>query len=137
MPVEHPAWLEWIAAGGVTSPAGWRAGAVYAGVRTYGDEPRFDIGILASERPAAAAGVFTRNLVFGPAVGLDRARVANGRGQAIVANSGCSNTVTGEQGERDARRMTSLVAKPPRRHSRGRRVRRVHGRDRSARCRCS
>ncbi|MCC6235947.1 MAG: bifunctional glutamate N-acetyltransferase/amino-acid acetyltransferase ArgJ [Dehalococcoidia bacterium] len=96
--------------GGVTSPRGWRAGATYAGVRTYGEEPRFDIGILASDRPAAAAGVFTKNLVFGPAVALDRARVANGRGQAIVANSGCSNTATGEQGERDALRMTALVA---------------------------
>ena len=110
MPVEHPDWLEWIPDGGVTSPRGWRAGATYAGVKTYGEEPRFDIGILASDRPASAAGVFTKNLVFGPAVALDRARVANGRGRAIVANSGCSNTVTGEQGERDARRMTALVA---------------------------
>lgn len=110
MPVEHPSWLEWIAGGGVTSPRGWRAGAVYAGVRTYGDEPRFDVGMLASDVPAAAAGVFTKNLVFGPAVGLDRARVANGRGQAIVANSGCANTATGAQGEHDAQRMTALVA---------------------------
>jgi glutamate N-acetyltransferase/amino-acid N-acetyltransferase len=110
MPVTHPEWLEWIPEGGVTSPRGWRAGATYAGVRTYGDEPRFDLGLLASDRPAAVAGVFTKNLVFGPAVALDRERVANGRGQAIVANSGCSNTVTGEQGERDARRMTALVA---------------------------
>ncbi len=110
MPVEHPDWLEWIPGGGVTSPRGWRAGATFAGIKTYGEEPRFDLGILASDRPAAVAGVFTKNRVFGPAVALDRARVANGRGQAIVANSGCSNTVTGEQGERDARRMTALVA---------------------------
>jgi glutamate N-acetyltransferase / amino-acid N-acetyltransferase len=110
MPVQHPDWLHWLDGGGVTSPAGWRAGATYAGVKTYGDEPRFDLGILASDLPSAAAGVFTKNLVFGPAVALDRARVANGAGRAIVANSGCSNTVTGEQGERDARRMTALVA---------------------------
>jgi glutamate N-acetyltransferase/amino-acid N-acetyltransferase len=110
MPVPHPDWLHWVDGGGVTSPAGWRAGATYAGVKTYGDEPRYDIGILASDLPGAAAGVFTKNLVHGPAVALDRARVVNGSGRAIVANSGCSNTVTGEQGERDARRMTALVA---------------------------
>jgi glutamate N-acetyltransferase/amino-acid N-acetyltransferase len=110
MPVQHPDWLHWIEGGGVTTPTGWRAGATYAGVKTYGDEPRVDLGILASDLPCAVAGVFTKNRVFGPAVALDRARVANGSGRAIVANSGCSNTATGEQGERDARRMTALVA---------------------------
>jgi len=110
MPVQHPDWLHWIDGGGVTSPMGWRAGAVYAGVKSYGADPRYDLGLLASDLPSAAAGVFTKNLVFGPAVALDRARVAGGSARAIIANSGCSNTATGEQGERDARRMTALAA---------------------------
>ncbi|MEE8422556.1 MAG: bifunctional glutamate N-acetyltransferase/amino-acid acetyltransferase ArgJ [Dehalococcoidia bacterium] len=102
--------VEWIDDGGVTSPAGWKAGAVYTGMKSYGDEPRFDLGVLASDFPCTVAGVFTRNAIIGPSVSLTRERVAGGVAQAIVANSGISNTVTGEQGARDARRMTELAA---------------------------
>ncbi len=102
--------IEWLTDGGVTSPAGWRAGAVYTGMKSYGDEPRRDLGILVSDAPCAVAGVFTRNAVVGPAVRLTRDRVANGVAQALLVNSGVANTVTGDQGARDARRMTALAA---------------------------
>ena len=102
--------LEWIEGGGVTSPAGWKAGATYVGMKTYGDEPRFDLCILASDTPCSVAGVFTRNSIVGPSVRLTRERVGNGTAQALVANSGIANTATGEQGVRDAERMTALVA---------------------------
>ena len=110
MPVQHPDWLHWIDGGGLTSPMAWRAGAVYTGVKAYGAEPRYDLALLASDVPSAAAGVFTKNRVFGLAVALDRARVAGGSARAIIANSGCSNTATGEQGESDALRLTALAA---------------------------
>lgn len=102
--------FEWVEGGGVTSPRGWRAGAVYAGVRTYGEEPRYDVGLLASEAPCAVAGIFSRNAVVGAPIKYNRPRVETGVGQAIVANSGNANTVTGEQGDRDARRMAELAA---------------------------
>jgi glutamate N-acetyltransferase/amino-acid N-acetyltransferase len=102
--------IEWIEGGGVTSPAGWRAGATYSGIKTYGEEPRFDIGILASETACTVAGVFTRNSIVGPSVTLTRERTAGGVAQALVANSGISNTATGVQGVRDALRMTELAA---------------------------
>jgi glutamate N-acetyltransferase/amino-acid N-acetyltransferase len=106
---EHgPEWLEWVE-GGVTAPEGWRAGATDAGIRTYGEEPRYDVGLLASDRPCAVAGIFSRNAVVGAPIRFNRPRVEAGRAQAIVANSGNANTVTGERGDLDASRM-ALVA---------------------------
>ncbi|MGE0134100.1 MAG: bifunctional glutamate N-acetyltransferase/amino-acid acetyltransferase ArgJ [Dehalococcoidia bacterium] len=103
--------LEWVEGGGVTTPLGWRAGAAYAGVRTYGEEPRYDVGILVSEFPASVAGIFSRNAVVGAPIRYNRPRVATGRARGIVANSGNANTVTGEQGDRDAARMAELAAR--------------------------
>ena len=82
--------LDWITDGGVTSPAGFVAGATYTGIKTYGAEPRFDLGLLASERPSVVAGVFTQNRVCGAPVVLCRERVARGTGRAVIVNSGCS-----------------------------------------------
>jgi glutamate N-acetyltransferase/amino-acid N-acetyltransferase len=102
--------FEWIDHGSVTSPAGFRAGATYAGVKTYGPEPRLDLGILASDSDSVAAGVFTRSRVPGAPVTLTRERIARGAVRGLVANSGCSNVATGERGLRDAERMAELAA---------------------------
>ena len=96
--------------GGVTAPAGFVAGGSYAGIKTYGPEPRLDVGILAADRPCTVAGVYTRNAVVGEPVRLTRERAASGTARAIVANSGCSNVATGAQGVEDALRMTALAA---------------------------
>ncbi|MXW36049.1 MAG: bifunctional glutamate N-acetyltransferase/amino-acid acetyltransferase ArgJ [Chloroflexi bacterium] len=96
--------------GGVTAPAGFLAGGAYAGIKTYGPEPRLDVGILAADRDCTVAGVYTRNAVVGEPVRLTRERAAGGVARAIVANSGCSNVATGEQGVEDALRMTALAA---------------------------
>jgi glutamate N-acetyltransferase/amino-acid N-acetyltransferase len=100
---------EWIAEGGVTSPAGFVAGAAYAGIKTYGPEPRLDLGLLASERACTSAGIFTRNKVCGAPVVLCKQRL--GRGRGVIVNSGCSNVANGERGMADARRMAELAAK--------------------------
>ena len=101
---------KWIEGGGVTSPRGWKAGAIDAGVKTYGPAPRLDLGILAADGPCTVAGLTTRNLVYGAPVKVTRERVADGRARALIVNSGCSNVGMGPRGERDALRMTSLVA---------------------------
>jgi glutamate N-acetyltransferase / amino-acid N-acetyltransferase len=44
----------------VTLAAGFTAGAVYAGIKTPGPD-KLDLAILTSDRPAAVAGIFTRN----------------------------------------------------------------------------
>lgn len=96
--------------GGVTAPAGFVAGGAYAGIKTYGPEPRLDVGILAADAPCTVAGVYTRNAVVGEPVRLTRARAARGAARAIVANSGNSNVATGPQGAADAVRMAALAA---------------------------
>ncbi len=106
MPTDY----KWIDNGSVTSPAGWKAGAAAAGVKTYGPEPRLDLGILAADGPCTVAGLFTRNQICGAPVKVTRERVADGRARALIANSGCSNVGMGSRGEDDARRMTELVA---------------------------
>jgi glutamate N-acetyltransferase/amino-acid N-acetyltransferase len=101
--------FEWLDAGGVTSPLGFVAGATYAGIKTYGPDPRLDVALLGSERPCSVAGIFTRNQVCGAPVTVCKERVAAGRGRAVVVNSGCSNVATGERGLADARTMAALA----------------------------
>lgn len=110
-PTPEPTGLEWIAGGHVTTPAGFVAGGAYAGIKTYGDDPRLDIGILGGTDPLTVAGVFTRNAVTGTAVTWDKAVLAERRVvRGLVCNSGNANTVTGDQGERDCARMAALAA---------------------------
>ncbi|MCK9486535.1 MAG: bifunctional glutamate N-acetyltransferase/amino-acid acetyltransferase ArgJ [Dehalococcoidia bacterium] len=114
-PVSLPAstWIDgdWIEGGGITTPAGFVAGGAYAGIKTYGPEPRLDVGLLASESgPCVAAGVFTRNAVVGhPVTHNKRILAARSDVRGVVCNSGNANTVTGAQGADDCQRMASLA----------------------------
>lgn len=94
----------------ITAPAGWSAGAAIAGIKKYGDEPRYDLGLLVSARPCTVAGVFTTNKVCGAPVTLSREVVGRGAAQAIVVNSGCSNVAMGKRGLDDAQEMARLAA---------------------------
>ncbi len=93
--------------GTVTSPSGFRAGAVAAGIKY---KERLDLGIIASERPGRIAGVFTRNAVKSAPVLACQRRLASGEGQAVVVNSGCANACTGPRGAHDAEQMARLAA---------------------------
>ena len=93
--------------GGVTSAAGFRAGGTAAGIKTSGAP---DVGLLVSDRPCAAAAVFTRNRLHAACIDVNRERLAGGLARAVVVNSGNANASTGGRGLRDARRMTELAA---------------------------
>lgn len=93
--------------GSVTTPAGFRAGVVQAGIKPSG---KVDLGILASDAPCAAAGVFTQSTVPGAPVVVSREHLRGGRSQAIVVNAGIANVATGQEGLDDAREMTRLTA---------------------------
>jgi glutamate N-acetyltransferase/amino-acid N-acetyltransferase len=54
--------VEFIPSGGVTSPKGFLAGAVYAGIKKKAEDC-LDLGILFSEVPCTAAAVFTKNQI--------------------------------------------------------------------------
>ncbi len=101
--------IELIEGGSVTSPQGFRAGGVYAGLKSAG-EGVLDLGILVSERPAAVAGTFSTNKILSPSVTVSKRRIESGFSRGVVANSGCANCAVGEQGLLDAEDMTSLAA---------------------------
>jgi len=86
---------------------GFRAAGVRCGIKQRGP----DLMLIASDVPAAAAGVFTRSTVVGAPVAVSRERVRRGRACAIVANSGCSNVAMGARGLADARAMTAAAAR--------------------------
>jgi glutamate N-acetyltransferase/amino-acid N-acetyltransferase len=99
--------LEWID-GGITAVPGILAAGLHGGIKPT---PARDLALVYSSTPATAAGVFTTNRIQGAPVKISRDRLKNGVAQAIVASSGCSNVATGDQGIRDAREMTEIVAK--------------------------
>ncbi|MGD0779983.1 MAG: bifunctional glutamate N-acetyltransferase/amino-acid acetyltransferase ArgJ [Dehalococcoidales bacterium] len=101
---------DYIPSGGVTSPGGFLAGAVSAGVK-YSPGKRLDLGILYSTKICNAAGVFTTNKVKAAPVLLSRERLEKGKASAVVMNSGCANACTGRQGKADAVEMAELAAK--------------------------
>ncbi|HVX14382.1 MAG TPA: bifunctional glutamate N-acetyltransferase/amino-acid acetyltransferase ArgJ [Pirellulales bacterium] len=92
----------------IALPRGYRMAGVYAGVKRNQD--KLDLGLIVSDRPATAAGVYTQNLVFAAPVKLDRSRTPSDRIRAVVVNSGNANACTGERGDRDAARMAELAA---------------------------
>jgi glutamate N-acetyltransferase/amino-acid N-acetyltransferase len=98
---------EWID-GGITAVPGILAAGLHAGIKPTAAR---DLALVYSSTPATAAGVFTTNRIVGAPVKVTRERLRSGVAQAIVASSGCSNVATGEQGVRDAREMTEIVAK--------------------------
>ena len=91
--------------GGVCSAKGFRAAGVAAEVKYKG---RYDVALIVADEPCAAAALFTTNKVAAAPVVYDRSVIKGGRIQAILANSGCANACTGEQGLADAR-LSALV----------------------------
>ncbi len=69
------------------------------------------MGILYSEVPCVAAGLFTNNRIKAAPVVWCQEHIADSRGQAIVVNSGCANACTGAHGLEDAAAMANLAAK--------------------------
>ena len=96
---------------GVTSPEGFVAAGVAAGIKASGDP---DLSLVATDdgRPVVAAAVFTTNKATAGPVNVSRAHLAatGGRAAAVVLSSGCANAATGATGDADAERMCELVA---------------------------
>ena len=106
--------LQWLD-GGITAVPGVLASGVAVGIKPSGKK---DLALVYSSSPARAAAVFTSNQIKGAPVLVSQEHVRDGRAQAILASSGCSNVCTGEQGLKDAREMTRIVGEllriPPR-----------------------
>jgi|ERR1043166_7093036 glutamate N-acetyltransferase/amino-acid N-acetyltransferase len=103
--------------GSITAPAGFLASGIFCDIKRLGtgkgsNKPnKRDLGIILSELPATAAGMFTTNQVCAAPVKICIEHLKKGTAQAIVVNSGNANACTGAQGLKDARRMTQIVAR--------------------------
>ena len=89
-------------------PEGFTASGVACGLKPSGN---LDLGLLVSDRPATAAGVFTTNRVQAAPVQLTRRHIRRGTARAIVVNAGNANACTGKQGYADARAMAEQAAR--------------------------
>ncbi|MFO0901014.1 MAG: bifunctional glutamate N-acetyltransferase/amino-acid acetyltransferase ArgJ [Pirellulales bacterium] len=89
-------------------PQGYKLAGVHCGLKKSSQNP--DLALFVSDRPAAAAGVYTQNLVFAASVAHNRGLTPAADIRAVVVNSGNANAATGERGLADARRMAALAA---------------------------
>ena len=92
--------------GGVCAPVGFKANGVHCGIRK--NKTKRDLSLIVSEVRAAAACVYTQNLVKGAPILVTKKHVADGYARAIVCNSGNANTCNAD-GEEIAEGMSKLV----------------------------
>ena len=93
--------------GGVTAAKGFAAAGIHCGIRK--NRSKRDLALIVSDRPAAAAAVYTRNLVKGAPLTITKRHLENGTARAIVCNSGIANTCAAD-GLETAEGMCRLAA---------------------------
>lgn len=93
--------------GGVCAPKGFLAAGIDCGIRKNGKK---DLALIVSQKEAAAAGVFTKNLVKGAPIIVSQKHLKSGYARAIIANSGNANTCN-DNGLEIAEGMCELVEK--------------------------
>ena len=94
--------------GGVCAAKGFKANGIHCGIRK--NRTKKDLALIVSETPAAAAAVYTTNLVKGAPLTVTKAHIADGIAQAVICNSGNANTCN-ENGIEIAEQMSDLLAK--------------------------
>ena len=98
--------MEWID-GGVTAAKGFTAAGVHCGIRK--NRSKRDLALILSDRRAAAAAVYTRNLVKGAPLTVTKDHIADGAARAVICNSGIANTCAAD-GVEKAEAMCALAA---------------------------
>ena len=93
--------------GGVTAAQGFVAGGIHCGIRKNKSKP--DLAMIYSEKPCAAAAVYTQNLVKGAPILVTQKNIADGAAKAVICNSGNANTCNAD-GEEKAQTMCDLTA---------------------------
>ena len=94
--------------GGVCAAKGYKANGVHCGIRK--NHFKRDLAMIVSDVPAAAAAVYTTNLVKGAPLTVTKNNISNGIAQAVICNSGNANTCK-SNGIEIAEGMCELVAK--------------------------
>ena len=93
--------------GGVCAAKGFRANGVHCGIRK--NKSKKDLSLIVSDVPAAAAAVYTTNLVKGAPLLVTKQNIQNGYAQAVICNSGNANTCNAN-GIEIAEQMSDLTA---------------------------
>ena len=93
--------------GGVCAAKGFTAGGIHCGIRK--NKTKKDLALIFSEKKAAAAAVYTTNLVKGAPLVVTKNHIADGFAQAVICNSGNANTCNAN-GIEIAEGMSKLVA---------------------------
>ena len=93
--------------GGVCAATGFTAAGVHCGIRK--NKLKKDLALIYSQTPAAAAAVYTTNLVKGAPLTVTKTHLANGVAQAVICNSGNANTCNAN-GVQIAEQMSQLTA---------------------------
>lgn len=76
--------------GGICAAKGFKASGVHCGIRK--NKEKKDLALIYSEIPAAAAAIYTTNIVKGAPLTVTMKHLENGKAQAIICNSGNANT---------------------------------------------
>lgn len=92
--------------GGICAAKGFKANGIHCGIRK--NKAKRDFALIVSEVRAAAAGVYTSNLVKGAPVVVTKNNLTDGYAQAIICNSGNANTCNAD-GIEVAKEMCGLV----------------------------
>jgi glutamate N-acetyltransferase/amino-acid N-acetyltransferase len=94
--------------GGVCAAKGFTASGVHCGIRK--NRTKKDLALIFSEKKAAAASVYTTNLVKGAPITVTKNNIADGYAQAVICNSGNANTCNAN-GIEIAEEMCALISK--------------------------
>tara|TARA_B100001109_G_C18851247_1_gene469367 strand:- start:170 stop:1369 length:1200 start_codon:yes stop_codon:yes gene_type:complete len=86
--------------GTVTSPEGFFADGIFAGLKSAGED-KLDLGILLSEEPCEWAATYTDNKIKSSSI--DYCKEIEGKIKGIIVNSGSANCCVGYQGLIDSR----------------------------------
>ena len=93
--------------GGVCAAKGFKANGIHCGIRK--NHSKKDLALIVSDCKAAAAAVYTTNLVKGAPLTVPKQNISDGYAQAVICNSGNANTCNAN-GIEIAERMCVLVA---------------------------
>ena len=94
--------------GGICAAKGFTASGIHCGIRK--NKTKKDLALILSEKKAAAACVYTTNLVKGAPITVTKNNVADGYAQAVICNSGNANTCNAN-GIEIAEQMCDLISK--------------------------
>lgn len=93
--------------GGVCAAKGFKANGIHCGIRK--NRTKKDLALIVSETKAAAAGVYTTNLVKGAPITVTKNNISDGYAKAVICNSGNANTCNAN-GIEIAEKMCEMTA---------------------------